>query len=121
MIQYIFIPKTHEALLANAVQEWLKNPNAWTVITGEYQECTTFDDSISPVVNRTLNGDVQYIKNGFESLFTGQKFQLIGFCVEGDLQCYTPTFYAELLNLSDVLMFNSVSEYRNAINIQYHE
>lgn len=121
MVKYIYIPKEYEPILADAVNSWFSNNNnAWTVIIGVYEKSKIIDFSNTTVKNKNIKGDIEFIKNGFEYQNEVEtiNYLLNGFCVEGDLEYYTPAFYKELLQYEDILIFNTGEEYLKYINTQ---
>ena len=113
MKQYFYIPKTYEVALSDDINNYLNaNPTNYSIVSGVYESTQeTIDTSNSLVVSRLVNSELQYIKNGFEnSDFITEivvKKKLIGFILEGDLQTNFPTFYEQILNLTDCLIFNT--------------
>lgn len=118
MVQYFLIPKIHELLLANAINNWFVNPQAWSVVTGVYKESEIIDFSDTLVKNKTISGTENIIKNGYKEFMTNKNYLLNAFLVEGDLELFTPDFYNEILLIQDILIFNTAQDYINYINTQ---
>lgn len=115
MIQYIYIPLIYEDVLAQSINSWLQNPSAWTVITGIYKQSEILNDSDSKVINKTKSGEIINIKYGFKDE-NNNIYSLIGFCLEGDIERYTPALYDELIKHTDILIFNSSEEFLKNVN-----
>ena len=120
MKQYFYIPKSYEVALSTDINNYLNaNETNFSIVTGVYESTQeTIDTSNSLVVSRLVNSELQYIKNGIEYTNFQEtiKKKLIGFILEGDLQTNFPTFYNQILNLPDCLIFDTNTDCLNFLN-----
>lgn len=138
MKQYYFIPIEHEVTLATYINIWTSPPNnGWTIITGVYKKVESSIKKGNCLIKNVLRKDklkqdIYYdIKNNDlsislleevdEKLKDNKKeinkekekkeLELIGFCLEGDLDLYTIEFKEQILQLSGVMIFNNNIDY----------
>ena len=110
---YTYIPKQHEALLAQHIAIYLAS-NPYTIITPYYKE-GDFVAGDSLVTNKTINGEVQTFANsvtytGFNGVTITKT--IVGFIIEGDLvDRLDPDAYALLNSLEGVVFKETNVEY----------
>jgi hypothetical protein len=115
MVQYFYIPLDYETLLFNTINDWTSpENNGWTCITGVYKESLNFIEGNSIVYNTNILREKTNIVNSFSN--EGINYSLTGFCLEGDLDLYTPSIKIALLSLNGVEVFNTAEEYLQFIN-----
>ncbi len=115
--QYFYIPKKYEVDISNDVNSFLNGGGVFTIITGVYKEFLGIvDNSNSLVFSKLITGAIIYIKKNYENIFDNKKYEIIGFCMEGDFQLYAPAYYNKILSLPDCYIFNSANEYLEFIN-----
>ncbi len=114
MQQYIYIPIPYEAILTEAVNQWVSAPNyGWTIIVGVYKETETNREGVSTVLN-VLRQDRQVVEIPYTiqaSFFNPTLQGLVAFCLEGDLDVYAPDFKQILLSLDNVKFFDTAEAY----------
>jgi hypothetical protein len=112
MKKYIFLPKSYEQELANDLVNFLNEGGRFTIVTGVYKK---FDNVVTNnntlVSSKLITGDIVFIKQDYEDVFTKTKYEIIGFCLEGDLQRFALKYYEKLLTLNDVIMFDTAESY----------
>lgn len=115
MNQYFYIPREYDINILPAINSWTEQPNnGWTIITGVYEE-GDFETGNSIIYNVDVRRIKTFIAN---SIIQDTKIlTLVGFCLEGDLDFYAPTFKTQLLQLQGVLAFNTDIGYLQFIEI----
>jgi hypothetical protein len=112
---FYFIPLQYEKELTNAIEEWVKTKNGWTIITGVYAPSEILYTGFSTVKNiLRVNREKQDIVMGYEDVMTFGNptiMALIGFTLNGDLDLYTPTFKEELMKLEGVVCIKESEQY----------
>lgn len=117
MTKYYYIPKQHEIILKQAIDEWTSEPNyGWTIITGVYND-GEFTEGNSIIYN-TLRKDRERVNIplAFQADSLVNSKQLTAFTLEGDLDLYAPAFKSILMTLEGVLEIGNSTDYLIYLN-----
>ncbi len=114
MKQYFYIPIQHEALLTIAVNDWI-NSGGWIIIQGVYKPNETPLQGNSTVVSVDRNHNQSNIAYSVNDL-SNNNLNLIGFCLEGNVQEQSPEYYQMLIQLEGVVEFINPDDYLQYIN-----
>ena len=104
MVKYYYFPKSFENQLAEAITEWIKKTDSFIVTTGVYKLSENVDLTDTLVFNKSISGEITYIKNGYISE-NNEFFELIGFCFEADIENLAPEYQQLIDTLPQILQF----------------
>lgn len=114
MIKYYFIPKTLENNLFSIINSWENNnPNKQIIVNGVYNKSDILNNSDSSIYNKSVNGNIDYIKYGYNDVIDNINYELIGFVIESDLNLTGPEYYPIIEEHSEILQFNTAEEFLN--------
>jgi len=118
MQKYFYIPLSYEYILSQLLTEWIYVNGWYTIISPVYKPSTEVKYGFSPIINKTILGDVQtfpYSRAGASLQLVPTTEQtnenLIGFTIVADLQTYLPEVYTLLQSKSDIYITPSNTEY----------
>ena len=117
MKKYYYFPKSYEEDIREKEDMWLSmKPTGYIIVTGVYSKSLNpLNDTKSLVYNKNILNEINFISNGFVSE-NNEVFELIGYCLEADLQTYSPQWQALIDSYEDVKQFNTSEEYLEFIN-----
>lgn len=113
MNSFIFLPKIYELEIREAIDNYLIS-NSVVIIKGvyknrQYLEINTPVNSL--VYDKNLLGGISFIKNDFFDVFEQNFKELLGFCLEGDLEQETPELFEIIKSKNDCFIFYNSNEY----------
>lgn len=122
MKKYFFLPKYYESLLAKDLTAFLQENRGFTIVTGVYKEFEGIITNENTLVSaKLITGTIQFVKRNYQNFFNKKKYDLIGFCLEGDLETFAPEYYAKILTLPDIKIFDNSIDYLNYINSLHND
>lgn len=112
MKQYFYIPRQYEPLMISSLENYFLDGGDFSIITGVYKEFTgVVDATNNPVYSKLRTGEISNIINGFEDSIQNKKFELVGYCMEGNFQDDLPAIYSQIQSLQGCLIFDTAEEY----------
>lgn len=112
MKQYYYLPKHYEVAIAPEIDRYLNTGGDFTIITGVYKEFDGIVDTTNSLVySKIRTGEIVNIKNGYQDLFGNRKYELVGFCMEGNFQVEVPDLYLQIQEMPDCYIFDTASQY----------